>query len=102
MTSPEVVLLTRHEWHVRAKKLCPYVTLDHIFSPPGGKKQPVPSNLFQLICMDYHCIIYNKSHCDLLSAQTTYLIAVFRGCWKEPLLTYYFAWLISLLVLDQI
>ena len=27
--------------------------------------------------MDHHCIIYNKPHCDLLGAQTTYLIALF-------------------------
>ena len=48
-------------------------------SPPGGKKQPIPSNFFQFICMYYHCIIYNKPHCDLVSALTTYLIIVFGG-----------------------
>ena len=37
------------------------------------------SNLFQFVCMDHHCNIYNKPHCDLHSAQTTYLIAVFGG-----------------------
>ena len=58
-----------------------YVPLakDHMLSPLCGKKQPVPSNLFQFICMDHHCIIYSKPHCNLLSAQTTYLIAVFGG-----------------------
>ena len=61
------------------KKLHVPLALDHMLSPLGGKKQPVPSNLFQFICMDHHCIIYSKTHCDLLSAQTTYLIAVFGG-----------------------
>ena len=50
-----------------------------MFSPPGGKKPPVPSNFFQFICMDHHCITCNLPHCDLLSAQTTYLIGVFGG-----------------------
>ena len=50
-----------------------------MLSPLSGKNQSVPSNLFQFICMDHHCIIYNKPHCDLLSAQTTYLIGVFGG-----------------------
>ena len=50
-----------------------------MFSPPGGKKPPVPSNFFQFICMDHHCITCNFPHCDLLSAQTTYLIGVFGG-----------------------
>ena len=84
------------------KKLHVPLAIDHMFSLPGGKKQAVPSNLFQFIYMDYHCIIYNKPNCDLLCAKTTYLIAVFGGCWKDPLLTYYFAWLISPLVLEQI
>ena len=53
--------------------------LDHMFSPPGGKKPPVPSNFFQFICMDHHCITCNLPHCDLLSAQMTYLIGVFGG-----------------------
>ena len=47
--------------------------------PSWWKKKPVTSNLFQFICMDHNCIIFNKPHCDLLSAQTTYLIAVFGG-----------------------
>ena len=29
--------------------------------------------------MDHHCNIYNKPHYNLLSAKTTYLIAVFGG-----------------------
>ena len=61
------------------KKLHVPLAIDHMFSPPGGKKQPVPSNFFQFICMDYHCIIYNRPHCDLVSALTTYLIIVFGG-----------------------
>ena len=59
------------------KKLHVPLAIDHMFSLPGRKKQAVPSNLFQFIYMDYHCIIYNKPHCDLLGAQTTYLIALF-------------------------
>jgi len=61
------------------KKLHVPLALNHMLSPLSGKKQPVTSNLFQLICMDHHCIIYNKPHCDLISAQTTYLIAIFGG-----------------------
>ena len=67
------------EWVLSWKKLHVPLALDHMLSPLGGKKQPVPSNLFQFICMDHHCIIYSKTHCDLLSAKTTYLIAVFGG-----------------------
>ena len=50
-----------------------------MFSPPGEIKQPVPSNFIQFICMDHYFILCDKPHCDLLSAQTTYLIALFGG-----------------------
>ena len=75
------------------KKLHVPLVLDHMLSPLGGKKQPVTSNLFQFICMDHHCIIYDKPHFDLLSAQTTYLIAAFGGLLERTifdLLGFYF------------
>ena len=46
---------------------------------PLEKNNQSPAIFFQFICMDHHCIIYSKTHCDLLSAQTRYLITVFGG-----------------------